>query len=153
MSVAEIKEQAIQEVQRASRGASVNSFIGSASGYIALARLCELSGDLKGAFSALTKAAAYTQVFMDTADLEAEIVPGKRGMLWKEFIEFQQVSCSPLSHSSACIFIIALFSVKAATLRSAHKLWKVDCLRSCLSHNARTPYQPATIGTRINVRS
>jgi hypothetical protein len=120
MSVAEIKERAIQQAQRASRGSSAISLIRSAKGQISLAQSCESAGDLKGALSAFTKAASLTQVFMDTADFKAESVQGKRGVLWKEFTEFQQVSCSPPPPSPACIFIIALFSMRAATLRSAH---------------------------------
>jgi len=120
MSVAEIKERAIQQVQRASRGASAISLIRTAKGQISLAQSCESAGDLKGAFSAFTKAESLFQAFMDTADFNAEIVPGNRGVLWKEFNEFQLVSCSQPSPSPACIFIIAPFSVGAATLSSAH---------------------------------
>jgi ubiquitin carboxyl-terminal hydrolase 8 len=90
MSVAEIKERAIQQAQRASRGSSAISLIRSAKGQISLAQSCESAGDLKGALSAFTKAASLTQVFMDTADFKAESVQGKRGVLWKEFTEFQQ---------------------------------------------------------------
>ncbi|KAH8995056.1 cysteine proteinase [Lactarius hatsudake] len=91
MSVSEIKERAIQQAQRASRGSSAISLIRSAKGQISLAQSCESAGDLKGALSAFTKAASLTQVFMDTADFKAESVPGKRGVLWKEFTEFQQI--------------------------------------------------------------
>ena len=121
MSVAEIKERAIQQARRASRGASAISLIRSAKGQISLARACENAGDLKGAFSALTKAETLTQAFMDTADFKAESVPGKRGVLWKEYTEFQQVSCSPLL-SSTCVFLIAPFSVRAVTSCSAQML-------------------------------
>ncbi|KAH9059441.1 hypothetical protein EDB83DRAFT_2552313 [Lactarius deliciosus] len=76
MSVSEIKERAIQQAQRASRGSSAISLIRSAKGQISLAQSCESAGDLKGALSAFTRA--------------AESVPGKRGVLWKEFTEFQQ---------------------------------------------------------------
>ncbi|KAI9430182.1 hypothetical protein H4582DRAFT_2113921 [Lactarius indigo] len=78
MSVSEIKERAIQQAQRASRGSSAISLIRSAKGQISLAQSCESAGDLKGALSAFTKAASLTQVFMDTADFKAESVPGKR---------------------------------------------------------------------------
>ena len=105
MSVVEIKERAIQQAQRASRGSSAISLIRSAKGQISLAQSCESTGDLKGALSAFTKAASLTQVFMDTADFKAENVPGKRGVLWKEFTDFQQVSCSPPTPSFTCILI------------------------------------------------
>ena len=52
MSVAEIKERAIQEVQRASRGASTISLTRSAKGQICLAQSCESTGDFKGALRA-----------------------------------------------------------------------------------------------------
>jgi ubiquitin carboxyl-terminal hydrolase 8 len=116
MSVAEIKEQAIQQVQRASRGSSAISLIRSAKVQIILAQSCERAGDLKGAFSAFTKAEYLTQACTDTADFTAESVT-KRSVLWREFTEFQHVSCSPLS---PCIFIIMFFRVRAATLSSAH---------------------------------
>jgi len=91
MSVAEIKEQAKQQVQRGSRGVSALSLIRSAKGQISLAQSREGASDLKGALSAFTKAASLTQVFMDSAEFKAENVPGKRGLLWKEFSDFQQV--------------------------------------------------------------
>ena len=91
LSVAEIKEQAKQQAQRASRSVSAISLIRSAKGQISLAQSREGAGDLKGALSAFTKAASLTQVFMDSAEFKAESVPGKRGLLWKEFLDFQQV--------------------------------------------------------------
>ena len=91
MSVTEIKEQAKQQVQRGSRGASALSLIRSAKGQISLAQSREGAGDLKGALSAFTKAASLTQVFMDSAEFKAENVPGKRGLLCKEYSDFQQV--------------------------------------------------------------
>jgi hypothetical protein len=63
--VVEIKERAIQQAQRASRGASAISLIRSAKGQIWLARACENAGDLKGAPIAFTKAASLSQVFTD----------------------------------------------------------------------------------------
>ncbi|KAI9440817.1 cysteine proteinase [Lactarius indigo] len=103
MSVSEIKERAIQQAQRASRGSSAISLIRSAKGQISLAQSCESAGDLKGALSAFTKAASLTQVFMDTADFKAESVPGKRGVLWKEFTEFQQREGSDLMQRAHAI--------------------------------------------------
>ncbi|KAN0132816.1 hypothetical protein V8E53_009487 [Lactarius tabidus] len=103
MSVAEIKERAIQQAQRASRGSSSISLIRSAKGQISLAQSCESAGDFKGALSAFTKAASLTQVFMDTADFKAESVPGKRGVLWKEFSEFQQREGSDLMQRAHAI--------------------------------------------------
>lgn len=105
MSVAEIKEQAIQQAQRASRAVAALSLIHSAKGQISLAQSREGAGDLKGALSALTKAASLTRVFMDSAEFKAENVQGKRGLLWKEFADFQQVSGTLYSRpppSSSC---------------------------------------------------
>jgi ubiquitin carboxyl-terminal hydrolase 8 len=51
----------------------------------------EGAGDLKGALNAITTAATLTQIFTDSAEFMAENVPGKRGLLWKEFSDFQQV--------------------------------------------------------------
>jgi ubiquitin carboxyl-terminal hydrolase 8 len=118
--VAEIKERAIRQALRASRGSSAISLIHYAKSHITLAKSCESAGDLKLAFNALTMAASLLQVLVDTADFKAESVPGKRGVLWKEYTEFQQVNCSPLSPSPACVFIIALFSVRAGTFCSGH---------------------------------
>ncbi|KAI0296552.1 hypothetical protein B0F90DRAFT_1811293 [Multifurca ochricompacta] len=103
MSVAEIKERAIQQAQRASRGASAISLIRSAKGQISLAQSCEIARDLKGALSAFTKAASLTQVFMDTAEFKAESIPGKRGVLWKEFTDFQQHEGSDLTQRAHAI--------------------------------------------------
>ena len=95
----EIKERAIQQAQRASRGVSAISLIRSAKGQISLAQSCENDGDFKGALSAFTKAASLTQVFMDTEEFKAENVPGKRGVLWKELADFQQVSDTPSTNA------------------------------------------------------
>jgi ubiquitin carboxyl-terminal hydrolase 8 len=89
MSVAEIKEQAKQQAQRGSRGVSALSLIRSAKGQNSLAQAREGAGDLKAALSALTKAAALIQVFLDSAEFKAQNVPGKQGLLWKEFSDFQ----------------------------------------------------------------
>ncbi|KAI0042737.1 cysteine proteinase [Auriscalpium vulgare] len=97
MSVAEIKEKAIAHSQRVSKGVSAMSLIRSAKVQIHLAQSFEQAGDLKSALSAFTKAASLTQVFMDTADFKAENLPGKRGVLWKEFVDFQQHEGSDLT--------------------------------------------------------
>ena len=110
ISVAEIKERAIQEV--------AISFIRSAKDQISLAQSFESAGDFKFALSSLTKALCLIQAFMDTADFKAEsVLGGKRGALWKEFIEFQQVSCSPLSPHLWCSHH-PLLSKRVATLCS-----------------------------------
>jgi ubiquitin carboxyl-terminal hydrolase 8 len=91
VSVAEVKENAIQKAQRGSRGVSALSLISSAKFQTSLAQAREGAGDLKGALSALTKAAGLIQSFMDSAEFKAENVPGKRGVLWEEISDFQEV--------------------------------------------------------------
>ena len=120
MSVAEIKERAIQQAQRASRGSSAISLIRSAKGQNSLAQACESAGDFGGALSAFTKAATLIQVFTDTANFKAESVLGKQGVLWKEFTEFQQVSRSPLSPHLSCSHH-PIFSDRVAILGSVRK--------------------------------
>lgn len=82
---------------------------------MSLAQSCERTEDLKGALSAFTKAASLTQVFMDTAEFKAENVPGKRGVLWKELTDFQQVSGNLLTPSG---ILIMPFSTRVAILCS-----------------------------------
>lgn len=118
MSVAEIKNRAIQQVQR-SRGASAISLIRSAKGQFSLAQTREGAGDLKSAFGAFTKAACLIQIFMDSAEFKAESVPGKQGVLWREFTDFRQVCGTLFMHSSISLM---LFRMRAVTLRSAHML-------------------------------
>ena len=91
ISVAEIREKAIQQAQKVSKGASAVSLIKSARGQVSLAHACEDAGDLKGALSAFTKAASLAKTVMDSAEFKAENVPGKKGIIWKEFTDFQQV--------------------------------------------------------------
>lgn len=118
MSVAEIKEQAKQQVQRGIRGVTALSLIHSAKGQVSLAQSREGAGDLKGALSAFTKAASLTRVFMDSAEFKAENAPSKRGVLWREFTDFQQVSGTSRPRRRSSIFLMP-FSERAATLRSA----------------------------------
>ena len=117
LSVTEIKEQAKQQVQRGTRGASALTLIHSAKGQVSLAQSREGAGDLKGALSAFTKAASLTRVFMDSAEFKAENIPGKRGVLWREFSDFQQVSGTRSSRLPS--IILMPFSERAVTSRSA----------------------------------
>lgn len=89
-TVAEIKEVAKEQALKV-KGASPLSLLRSARAQITHARESELSGDLKNALSALTKAVSLTAMIMETADFKAEMQPGKRGVLSKELVEFQQV--------------------------------------------------------------
>ncbi|PCH36402.1 cysteine proteinase [Wolfiporia cocos MD-104 SS10] len=95
-SVAEIKALAKEQAQRI-RGASAISLLKSSRSQIQLAHGCESSGDLKGALSALTKAASLAQMVMDTAEFKQEMQRGKMGVLVKEFMDFQQHEGSDLA--------------------------------------------------------
>jgi ubiquitin carboxyl-terminal hydrolase 8 len=128
LSVAEIKEQAKQQVQRGIRGATTLSLIRSAKGQISLAQSREDAGDLKGALSAFTKAASLTRVFMDSAEFKAENAPGRRGVLWKEFTEFQQVSGTPYSRPPSTFLMP--FSERATTLRSVRMPLRANWFKS-----------------------
>lgn len=97
ISVAEIREKAIQQAQKVSKGASAVSLIKSARGQVSLAHACEDAGDLKGALSAFTKAASLAKTVMDSAEFKAENVPGKKGIVWREFTDFQQHAGSDLT--------------------------------------------------------
>ena len=73
------------------RGASVNSLLTSARSQIRLAQAKENEGDLKGALSALTISASLVKMVMDTPEFKSETRGGKKGALFKEFMDFQQV--------------------------------------------------------------
>ncbi|KAI0628038.1 cysteine proteinase [Trametes polyzona] len=88
-TVAEIKESA-KETAHQARGASASSLLKSARSQIQLAQARENEGDLKGALSALTKAASLVQMLMDTPEFRADSYAGKKGALFKEFMDFQQ---------------------------------------------------------------
>ncbi|KAI0924296.1 hypothetical protein AcW2_005215 [Taiwanofungus camphoratus] len=88
-TVAEIKEVAKEQAQKV-RGASAISLLKTARGQIMLAQAREGEGDLKGALSALTKAASLAQMFMDSSEFKQESQPGKKGVLVKDFLDFQQ---------------------------------------------------------------
>lgn len=92
LSVAEIKEQAKAQASKVSRGASPISLITVARQQIVQARVSEGSGDLKAALSAYIKAVSLVQTFMGNAEFLAEAPASRRGMLFKEFADFQAVS-------------------------------------------------------------
>ncbi|TFY54820.1 hypothetical protein EVJ58_g8634 [Rhodofomes roseus] len=88
-TVAEIKEVAKEQAQKV-KGASAMSLLRNARSQITHAREYELNGDLKNALSALTKAVSLASMVIESAEFKAEKQPGKRGVLHKEFLEFQQ---------------------------------------------------------------
>lgn len=87
-TVAEIKERA-KENANTVRGASATNLLKAARTQIQHAHVRENEGDLQSAFSSLTKAASLVQMLMDTAEFRAD--SGKKGALFKEFMDFQQV--------------------------------------------------------------
>ncbi|KAI0773259.1 cysteine proteinase [Trametes elegans] len=88
-TVAEIKDAA-KETAQLLRGASATSLLKSARSQIRFAQVKENQEDLKGALSAFTKAALLVQLFMETPEFRADSQAGKKGPLFKEFMDFQQ---------------------------------------------------------------
>jgi ubiquitin carboxyl-terminal hydrolase 8 len=91
-SVSEIKEKAKETAHKLAKGASAISLIRTARTQTQAAQACELGSDWKGALSALIKAGTLAQMCMDSAEFGAESAPGRKGVLYKEFMEFTQVS-------------------------------------------------------------
>lgn len=89
-TVAEIKEGAKEQAQRV-KGAAPLSLLRSARAQITYAKEYELNGDLRNALAACTKAAQLAANVYDSADFKAESQLGRKGVLHKEFVEFQQV--------------------------------------------------------------
>ena len=89
MSVAEIKESATRNVKVHARGASVLSLLKTARNQAIQGYASEREGDLKGALKALWTAAQLTSTLLGSAEGRAELE--KKGELWKEFVDFQQV--------------------------------------------------------------
>lgn len=102
-TVAEIKEVAKEQAQKV-KGASPLSLLRSARAQITHAKEFELNGDLRNALAACTKAVQLVAIVYDSPDFKTESQPGRRGVLYKEFVEFQQV-CSHLGDccSAPCL--------------------------------------------------
>ena len=89
-TVAGIKASA-KETAHLVRGASALNLLTSARSQIRLAQDREKESDLKSALSAFTKAAFLLQMVMDSSELKAESQAGKKGALFKQVIDFQNV--------------------------------------------------------------
>ena len=89
-TIADIKAAAIEQAQKAARGASAVSLLRSARIQIQTAKAKEGEGDFRDALIALTKAAQLTQMFMDSSEFKQEM-SGKKGVLTREMLDFQQV--------------------------------------------------------------
>ncbi|KAI0318771.1 hypothetical protein OF83DRAFT_1261275 [Amylostereum chailletii] len=87
MTVAEIKERAIQQVHKHSRGFSALTLIRAAKDQIASAERFGEEGDLKSSLGAYTKAASLMSMCLDSAEFKAERVAG---VLHNEVQDFQQ---------------------------------------------------------------
>ena len=102
-TVPEIKAAAKEQAQKA-RGASATSLIRAARDQIMQARVCEGNDNLRAALSVLTKAVSLVQMFMESSEFKQES-QGKRGVLIKDLMNFQQVMSMchehyPLAHMS-----------------------------------------------------
>lgn len=91
LTVAEIKEKAKEDVRRAAKGVSALSLIKSARNQSQQARVYESQGDLKAALSAFLKAGLLTHMFITSPEVSAENKPGRHGVLYKEFLDFEKV--------------------------------------------------------------
>lgn len=89
-TIAEIKAAAIEQAQKAARGASPLTLLRSARLQIQTARAKEGEGELRDALIALTKAALLTQMFMNSNEFKQEMT-GKKGVLTRDMLDFQQV--------------------------------------------------------------
>ncbi|KAF8839000.1 cysteine proteinase, partial [Paxillus ammoniavirescens] len=90
LSVAEVKEKAKEDVRKFARGVSAMSLIGSARSQSQMAQVYENQGDLKGALGALLKAGMLAHMVMNSSEFSAEQKPGKHGVLFREFSDFQK---------------------------------------------------------------
>ena len=97
LTVAEVKERVKEDVRKAAKGVSPISLIKTARTQSQQARIFENQGDLNAAFGPLLKAGILTHMFMNSAEFLAENKPGRHGLLYKEFIDFQKVHISLVS--------------------------------------------------------
>lgn len=91
LTVAELKEKVKEDVRKAAKGVSPISLIKTARTQSQQARIHENQGDLKAALGPLYRAGILTHMFMNSAEFMAENKPGRHGLLYKEFVDFQKV--------------------------------------------------------------
>lgn len=103
-SITEIKEKAKEDARKAARGASAMSLIKFARVKSLNGQECELSGDLRGALNAYITSGTLAQMAMETVEYKMESQPGKKGVLFKEFFDFSQVSTI-----DSCFFYLGSF--------------------------------------------
>lgn len=104
-TIADIKANA-KDVVYGARGASATNLLNAARSQIRVAQVRENEGDYKGAFSCLSKAALLVQLVFDSSELKAESQVGRKGALFKDFMEFQQV-CTFVASNGAVFLAIA----------------------------------------------
>lgn len=91
LTVAEVKEKAKEDVRKAAKGVSAITLIKTARTQSQQARIYENQGDLKAALGALLRAGSLSHMFMNSPEFMTENKPGRHGVLYKEFIDFQKV--------------------------------------------------------------
>ena len=89
-SIADIKAAAREQALKV-RGASATSLLRAARDQVHAAKASEGSGELRDALSALTKAVSLIAMFMDSSEFKLEMQPGKKGVLTRDLLNFQQV--------------------------------------------------------------
>ncbi|KAF8555660.1 cysteine proteinase [Imleria badia] len=97
LTVAELKEKAKEDVRKAAKGVSAMSLIKIARSQSQQARIHENQGDLKAALGPLLRAGILTHMFMNSGEFMAENKPGRHGVLYKEFVDFQKTEGSNLT--------------------------------------------------------
>lgn len=90
-SITEIKEKAKEDARKAARGASAISILKIARSQSLAGQEYELSGNLQGALNAYIISMTLAQMVMETVEYKMETQPGKKGVLFKEVLDFSQV--------------------------------------------------------------
>lgn len=91
LSISEIEEKAREDVRKHTTGVSPISLLKSARTQLQLAQANEKEGNLKSALSALCKAGGLAALVMKSSEYVTENQPGRHGLLYKEFVNFQKV--------------------------------------------------------------
>ncbi|KAH8110726.1 cysteine proteinase [Phellopilus nigrolimitatus] len=89
LTVADIKEK-VRTVVQSVRGASALSLLRTARDKVETGLTLEEKGDLRESFRALLTAAQLSQVVLEHQDFKQEVEQKKKGVVWKDFIEYQR---------------------------------------------------------------
>lgn len=90
LTIAQIKENARDVANKASRNTSALSLIRSAKQQCIIAIKAKKAQDPREALSAYMKAGVLTRLFMNSEEFKREAKA--KGVLYKEFVDFSQVS-------------------------------------------------------------